>query len=149
MEQKETSEPRGDLPTATAANIADLRAMHETRAANVGDVRLWQSEGSTAWTVVYEREEMFRPSCLNRFVFVKEVTDLAETLRTAEMVRGQVSTVGLAATKLDAAEIVRQLAHWGVTRVCPIGQMQNPPLTWRHDGRPALGDFVRWTDWEL
>jgi hypothetical protein len=149
MEQKETTEPRGDLPTATAANIADLRAMYETRAANVGDVRLWQSEDSTAWTVVYEREEEFRPSCLNRFVFVKEITDLEEALRTAEMVRGQVSTVGLAATKLDAAEIVRQLAHWGVTRVCPIGQMQNPPLTWRHDGRPALGDYMRWTDWEL
>jgi hypothetical protein len=149
MEHKETTEPRGDLPTATAANIADLRAMYETRAANVGDVRLWQSEDSTAWTVVYEREEEFRPSCLNRFVFVKEITDLEEALRTAEMVRGQVSTVGLAATKLDAAEIVRQLAHWGVTRVCPIGQMQNPPLTWRHDGRPALGDYMRWTDWEL
>ena len=80
---------------------------------------------------------------------MKEVADLDEVLRTAEMVRGQVSTVGLAATKLDAAEIVRQLACWGVTRVCSIGQMQNPPLTWRHDGRPALGDYVRWTDWEL
>ena len=39
-------------------------------------------------------------------------------------------------------------AAWGVTRVCPLGQMQNPPLTWRHDGRPALGDFVTWVDWE-
>jgi hypothetical protein len=27
--------------------------------------------------------------------------------------------------------------------------MQNPPLTWRHDGRPSLGDLVRWTDLEL
>jgi len=26
--------------------------------------------------------------------------------------------------------------------------MQNPPLTWRHDGRPALGDLVMWTDVE-
>ena len=78
-----------------------------------------------------------------------EVADLDELLRTAEMVRGQVSTVGLAATKLDAADLVRQLAHWGVTRVCPIGKMQNPPLTWRHDGRPALGNYVRWTDWEM
>mgnify|MGYP001178624817 CR=1 FL=1 len=149
LERKENDEPRGELPAATAANIADLRAMYETRAANICDVRLWQSEDNTAWTVVYEREREFRPSCLNRFVFVKEVTDLDEALRTAEMVRGQVSTVGLAATRLDAAELVRQLGHWGVTRVCPIGRMQDPPLTWRHDGRPALGDYVRWTDWEL
>ena len=49
-------------------------------------------------------------------------------LRVAEMARGQVSTVGLAAPKNDAEAIVKQLAHWGVTRVCPIGQMQDPPL---------------------
>jgi hypothetical protein len=44
--------------------------------------------------------------------------------------------------------MVKILAHWGVTRVCPIGQMQNPPLGWRHDGRPTLGDLVTWMDWE-
>ena len=42
-----------------------------------------------------------------------------------------------------------ELAHWGVARVCPLGQMQNPPLAWRHDGRPALEDLVTWTDWEM
>jgi len=26
--------------------------------------------------------------------------------------------------------------------------MQNPPLTWRHDGRPALADLVTWADFE-
>jgi hypothetical protein len=26
--------------------------------------------------------------------------------------------------------------------------MQNPPLTWRHDGRPALGDLMTWVDFE-
>ena len=28
------------------------------------------------------------------------------------------------------------------------GQMQHPPLGWRHDGRPPLGDLVTWIDWE-
>ena len=42
-----------------------------------------------------------------------------------------------------------QLARWGVTRVCPLGEMQKPPLTWRHDGRPPLGELVTWTDLEL
>jgi hypothetical protein len=32
--------------------------------------------------------------------------------------------------------------------VCVRCQMQNPPLTWRHDGHSALGDLVTWTDWE-
>jgi hypothetical protein len=56
--------------------------------------------------------------------------------------------VGLAAPEERAEELVTELARWGVTRVCPVGEMQNPPLTWRHDGRPALADLVTWTDWE-
>ena len=115
---------------------------------NTGDVRQWKSEGDTSWTVVYEQDPVFVTSCLNRFVHVKAVEDIDQMLRVAEMARGKVSTVGLAAPKNEAAEIVQALSHWGVPRVCPIGQMQNPPLGWRHDGRPTLGDLVTWTDWE-
>jgi hypothetical protein len=87
-------------------------------------------------------------SCLNRFVYVKAVADLTTALRGADDIRGKVSTVGIAVPEEKNQEIATQLARWGVTRVCPLGQMQNPPLTWRHDGRPALGDLVTWTDWE-
>ena len=45
-------------------------------------------------------------------------------------------------------ELATQLARWGVTRICRIGQMQRPPLIWRHDGRPALADLVTWSEWE-
>ena len=77
---------------------------------------------------------------------MKGVAHLAEALKNAGTVQGQVSTVGLAASGNKAREFATELARWGVTRVCPLGQMQNPPLTWRHDGRPALGDLVTWTD---
>jgi hypothetical protein len=75
------------------------------------------------------------------------VKDLTDLLQNAEVVRGKVSTVGIAAPE-QAEELAQELARWGVTRVCPLGRMQNPPLTWRHDGRPALGDLVTWTDFE-
>jgi hypothetical protein len=32
----------------------------------------------------------------------------------------------------------------GVSRFCPTGDLQNPPLTWHHDARPRLADLVRW-----
>jgi Acyl-CoA reductase (LuxC) len=73
---------------------------------------------------------------------VKGASDLKTALESADAVRGKVSTVGIAANEEKARELAAQLAAWGVTRVCPLGQMQNPPLTWRHDGRPALGDLV-------
>jgi hypothetical protein len=148
LERREESEPRGELPVQAAATIASRRSFYEVRAAHTPDTRHWCSRESTAWTVVYEADPRFQLSCLNRFIYVKGVEDLAEALHNAESVRGQVSTVGLAAPEDKAQALVTDLARWGVTRVCRLGQMQEPPLAWRHDGRPALGDLVRWTDWE-
>ena len=148
LEQREQTEPRGGLPVPHTAAIASRRGIYEVRAAHSPETRMWHSHESTAWTVVFEADPRFQISCLNRFIYVKPVKDLAELLQQAEVVRGKVSTVGLAAPEHQAEELARQLARWGVTRVCPFGRMQNPPLTWRHDGRPALGDLVTWTDIE-
>lgn len=151
LERQESLEPRGPVPVEIAAQIANLRACFEMRALNTPATpatRLWKSAGSTAWTVVYEENPLFPKSVLHRCVFVKATRNLTETLKHAEMVRGQVSTVGLAATSTESPALARQLARWGVTRICPIGRMQTPPLTWRHDGRPSFGDLVTWTDWE-
>ena len=148
LARREETEPRGELPTEHAATIASRRAFYEVRAAHSPDTRFWRSENSTAWTVIYEADPRFQLSCLNRFIYVKGAANLTEAIQNADGVRGKVSTVGLAATEEKAQELATQLARWGVTRVCPLGQMQNPTLTWRHDGRPALGDLVTWTDWE-
>jgi hypothetical protein len=148
LAKQEALEPRGALPTEAAAVIASRRSVYEVRAAATNDTKLWRSEGSTAWTVVYEADPQFQLSCLNRFIYVKPVADESEALRHAESVRGKVSTVGLGATGDRARELATQFARWGVTRLCPLGAMQQPPLTWRHDGRPTLGDLVTWTDWE-
>ncbi len=148
LARREEVEPRGDLPLAEAALISSKRDFYRVRAAASAETLIWCSEGSTAWTVVYEADARFQVSCLNRFIYVKGVSSLTEALQQADSVRGQVSTVGLAAPEGQAREFATQLARWGVRRVCALGRMQDPPLTWRHDGRPALGDLVTWTDWE-
>jgi hypothetical protein len=148
LQLREESEPRGAISDQAAGVIASRRAFYDVRAAHSAETRQWCSPQSTAWTVVYEADPRFQLSCLNRFVYVKSVTDLTQALQAADPVRGRVSTVGLAATEDQATEIATELAQWGATRICPLGQMQNPPLTWRHDGRPALSDLVTWTDWE-
>jgi len=148
LAKREQDAPRGALPAESAAVIASRRALYEIRAAHSPDTRHWCSENSTAWTVVFENDPQFQLSCLNRFIYVKAVTDLTHALQGADSIRGHVSTVGLAATEDHAPALVTQLSRWGVTRVCPLGKMQEPPLLWRHDGRPALADLVTWTDWE-
>ena len=150
LERREQTEPRGELPAEHAAAIASRRGIYEVRAAHSPEsTQHWCSKDSTAWTVIYEADARFQLSCLNRFIYVKGVADLKTVLENADSIRGKVSTVGIAAPEEKINEIVTQLARWGVTRICPLGQMQNPPLTWRHDGRPALGDLITWTDLEL
>ena len=148
LERRETLTPRGTLSIEESAAIASRRSFYEVRAAHNPDCKLWCSRNSTAWTVVYENDPLFQVSCLNRFIHVRAANDLDQVLRHAESVRGLVSTVGLGASAEQAPALAQRLARWGVTRVCPLGTMQNPPLTWRHDGRPALADLVQWTDWE-
>jgi len=150
LERREQIEPRGSLSAEDAAAITTRRGIYEVRAAHSpGTTQHWCSQDSTAWTVVYEADAHFQMSCLNRFVYVKAVADVTAMLQGADDIRGQVSTVGIAVPEDKAQEIATQLARWGVTRICPLGRMQNPPLTWRHDGRPALGDLVTWTDFEM
>ena len=150
LERREQTEPRGELAAEHAAVIASRRGIYEVRAAHSPETtQHWCSKNSTAWTVVYEADARFQLSCLNRFIYVKPVRDLTDALNHADGVRGKVSTVGLAAPEEKTDEIATHLARWGATRVCPLGRMQNPPLTWRHDGRPALGDLVTWTDLEI
>jgi hypothetical protein len=148
LAQREQTQPRAPIPTDLAATIASRRAVYAVRAAHSGDTRIWQSQDSTAWTVIYEAEPRFQPSCLHRWIYVRPVKNVSELLIATDAVRGQISTVGIAAPRERASEVVAALARWGVTRVCPLGQMQRPPLTWRHDGRPALGELLTWTDWE-
>lgn len=165
LAEHEAVDPRGTIPDEEAAAIAARRAVYELRAAvkpgtvdrlrydtafrdRPSGVRLWQSPESTAWTVVFDNDPRFECSCLNRFIYVKPVRDLAEVLVQAEPVRHQVSTVALAAVDDRAMEMARRLSDWGVPRVCPVGRMQAPTPLWRHDGRPALGDLVSWTDFE-
>jgi len=148
LQRREEAEPRGPIPVEVAASISAKRDFYTVRAAHSPDTRLWSSKDSTAWTVVYEADPRFQLSCLNRFIYVKGVSALQEVLQNADSVRGKVSTVGIAAHEDKAVELATQLARWGATRICPLGQMQNPPLTWRHDGRSPLGDLVTWANWE-
>src|SRR5262249_46493235 len=71
MEEFNRHTPRGPLGIGEAAAIADLRASYSFRSASDVRAQIWQSEGSTDWTVIYEDDPWFATSPLNRVVFVK------------------------------------------------------------------------------
>ena len=148
MERLERRLPRGRLMAAEAAAIQQARGAWELRQATGQPVALFQSPGSTSWTVAYEEDVGFQPSCLNRVVRVLPVDDLLQLPAILEPGRPFLQTVGLAVSKDRLAGLAANLARVGVSRVCPIGRMQHPPARWRHDGRPNLLDLLRWVEVE-
>ena len=138
--------PRGALTVEEAASVTQVRESYEFRGASDRRVAVWASPTPNEWTVVYEDDPSFMPSPLSRTVFVKPTDGFKRVLDSIQRYTGKISTVGVAPLNERAMAFATDLAQMGVHRVCAIGQMQRPPLTWHHDGRPNLADLVRWTD---
>jgi hypothetical protein len=138
--------PRGQLSVEEAAQITQFRSSYEFRAASDKRIGVWGSPTGNDWSVIYDDSPAFVPSCLNRIVFVKPTDGYKRVLDAIQKFATNVSTVGVAPMNERALAFAGDLAKMGVHRVCPIGQMQRPPLSWHHDGRPNLADLVSWTD---
>lgn len=141
----EEAMPRGRLSVEEASAIQQVRAEVEFRELRGEAVRLFASSGGTAWTVIYEDDPTFVPSCLNRVVRVKALTDLAELPSQLRPVSRYLQTVGTALPVERRNRLAETLASIGVCRICPIGEMPHPPLTWRHDGGFSLLPLLKWT----
>jgi hypothetical protein len=140
--------PRGALAMGAVARLASLRHESEFRAASDPGLAVWAPPDPQApeWMVICEHDPVFRPSCLNRVVYVKPVDDLRQAVEALRAFSGRISTVGLAAADARTLPLTDALTELGVHRICRIGQMQRPPLAWHHDGRPTVADLVTWTD---
>ncbi len=139
---REREQPRGMLTPSAAVAIRQARGAAEFRPG----AAVFASSGSTAWTVIVDPEPAFAVSCLNRLVYIKPIVSLAALPAALAPVAPYLQTAGAGgddAFRLAVAEVCGPL---GVARVCPLGQMQQPPADWRHDGRPRLLELLRWTD---
>ncbi len=140
----ERAMPRGRIGLDEAAAIRELRSGYEFRE----NASLYESPGDTAWTVAYDEDPRFEPSCLNRTVRVKPVRDVLDAAELARPVRTYLQTCGVGLDSLRAEALATALGRLGLDRVCPLGRMPDPSPAWHHDGRFNLLDLLRWTDLE-
>jgi hypothetical protein len=125
---------------------AALRACREEwkfRAATESGVLVWESPGTLDWVVIHDPDPCLVANPLHRTVFIKPMP--SDPGLVLAPVRRHISTVGLHPVNLEAVELA---IHLGAQRICKIGQMQNPPLSWHHDGWPALASLIRYVDVE-
>lgn len=105
------------------------------------------SNVSPGCTVIFEVEPQFSVTLGNRFVFVKPVPSLEELLHVAEPYRNKIACVGLALTPEESAPAARQLAFWGVPRICTVGVMHRPCI-FREGGMAGLNELTYKSFWE-
>ncbi len=129
--------------TSEAAAIFAERQYFEFLQSLHPSVKIWMSEKSSDWTVVYDPNPEFRISPLGRAVFVKPLPE--KPIAAFAKIRPWISGAGIWPAKAKYAQIAVRL---GASRVCPLGKMQFPPADWHQDGSPVLSPLVRWVDFE-
>ncbi|HUB67786.1 MAG TPA: acyl-CoA reductase [Candidatus Methylacidiphilales bacterium] len=134
--------PKPPRPLPVAARIAEARDV----ALALGH-RVWlPPEKHLGWTLIHDPNPLFEPSPLHGVIYLRTVAESKLPAALAS-VAGRISSVGVAGRMSSRSE--ETFLKLGISRFCPAGRMQFPPLTWHHDGRPVLADLVTWVDSEL
>ncbi len=90
-----------------------------------------------------------RPNPQHRFVRVLPVASISELLEALTPLGPHLAAVAMEGFGAREVDLSRALANIGASRLCRAGQMQAPPIGWRHDNRGVLTALARFSDIEL
>ena len=131
------SMPPARIPVRDAAEIRGVRERARWRAISGEAVELFEGR-ELRWTVVFEaKADSLRVSPGFRTVHVTAVRDLAEFRACIGNMPGRIEAMAVAGD--DCESEARAI---GIPYVCAPGEMQSPPLDWRHGGGGFLDMMV-------
>ena len=123
------SMPPARIPLRDGCAIRAVRERARWRQIAGEPVELFEGRG-LEWTLIFEpRADSFRISPGFRTVHISAVRDLAEFRACVASVSGRIE--GMAVAGEDCEIEARAM---GIPYVCAPGEMQSPPLDWRHNG---------------
>jgi hypothetical protein len=120
--------PPARIPVHDAGAIRGVRERARWRAIAGEPVGLFEGR-DLEWTVVLEPADTFKISPGFRTLHVTGVRDLAEFRGCIANVSGRIEAIAIVG---DDAEV--EARAMGIPYVCAPGEMQSPPLNWRHGG---------------
>jgi hypothetical protein len=137
LERLTESMPPARIPLDDACEIRGVRERARWRQIAGEPVELFEGRG-LEWTVIFERRaDSFRISPGFRTVHVSAVRDLAEFRACIAPVSGRIEAMAVVGE--DCEIEARAMA---IPYVCAPGEMQSPPLDWRHNGGAFLDIMV-------
>jgi len=135
--------PKEPVSPSSGSAIQQLRGSIPLKGGTV-----FTSKAGVDWTVLYDPNPDFAPSPLARTVWIKPIKMLSDVGIYLEPMRPYLQAIGIAVSSARMEGLINQLGLLGANRICSIGKMQRPPLTWHHDGRFRILDLLRFVDWE-
>ncbi|HEY6298187.1 MAG TPA: acyl-CoA reductase [Candidatus Binatus sp.] len=133
LERIARSMPPARIPLRDAAEIRGVRERARWRAIAGEPVELFEGRGFE-WTVVFERRpDSFKVSPGFRTVHVSAVRDLAKFRECIAPVSARIEAMAVVGGDCEI-----EARTMGIPYVCAPGEMQSPPLDWRHGG----GEFI-------
>ncbi len=139
------SMPPARIPLRDAAEIRGVRERARWRAIAGEPVELFEGRG-LEWTVIFEPrpglDEAFKVSPGFRTVHVTGVRDLGEFRDCIAGASGRLEAIAVAGDESEEVEIRAAMKEIGIPYVCAPGEMQSPPLDWRHGGGGFLDTMV-------
>jgi hypothetical protein len=148
LAQWENVVPRGRISQEASVTLRRVRDEAEWQVLAGKEGALYVSPQGTEWAVIYETDPSFVLSPLYRTVRVKPLATFTQLDDLLAPWRPYLEAVGVAVGPERLPGLAELLGQAGVSRVCPLGTMQTPPLSWRHGGRPRVADLVRWVEIE-
>lgn len=149
FERLHTELPPGQASLEEDLAVRRFRDEAEWRTVGTRRALLLTAKQSLDWSVAVEPELRFVPTPLRRSLRVLPFADVGQLCSILRPARHHVEAAGVGAAQTRAAAFGEVLASAGVHRVCTLGRMQRPSLSWAPGGRPRIGDWVTWTTDEL
>jgi Acyl-CoA reductase (LuxC) len=141
LERLATAMPRAGIPLRDAAAIVSVRENARWRAIAGEPIELLEGL-RLGWTVVLHNAASFSVSPGFRTVTVSAVRDFDELRERLSPAAGRLEAIAFAGNESERRELAQFAAGFGVSYISPPGEIQSPPLDWRHGGGAFLDSMV-------
>ncbi len=141
LERLSASMPPAKIPLRDAAEIVGVRERARWRRIAGEPIDLFEGP-RLGWTVISDPDNAFKVSPGFRTVYVSGIRDDSQLRARLATASGRLEAIAVAGDDAEKRGIAKMLDALGVSYVSAPGEMQSPPLLWRHGGGAFLDMMV-------